>query len=188
MRRHRSALIRAASAMLILLAAGLAPVPAARAAEPKATPAQAEQIAAGLYMMRAADCMACHTQPGGTSFAGGRGISTPFGTLYSPNITPDPDSGIGGWTDDQFYAALHDGIGHSVGYLYPVMPFPWYTRMTREDVVAIKAYLFSLRPVFAPAVPNGLSFPFDIRATMFAWRELFFRPGTFTPNPAHSAQ
>ena len=108
-----------------------------------------EQVKQGEYMMRAADCMACHTQPGGTPFAGGRAIGTPFGQLYSPNITPDIDTGIGKWSDDQFYAALHDGVGHGVGYLYPVMPYTSYTRMTREDVLAIKAYLFSLKPVFS---------------------------------------
>jgi mono/diheme cytochrome c family protein len=150
--------------------------------------AHADDLAAGLYMERAADCMACHTQPGGTPFAGGRGIGTPFGTLYSPNITPDPDTGIGSWTDDQFYAALHDGIGHGVGYLYPVMPYTSYTKTTRADVLSIKAYLFSLKPVYSPPLPNGLNFPFDIRDTLFVWRELFFRPGTYVPNPAHSAE
>jgi mono/diheme cytochrome c family protein len=139
-------------------------------------------------MERASDCMACHTQTGGTPFAGGRAIGTPFGTLYSSNITPDADTGIGSWTDDQFYAALHDGVGHGLGYLYPVMPYTSYTKMTREDVLAIKAYLFSLKPVFSPLPPNGLSFPFDIRATLFVWRELFFRPGTFVANPAHSPE
>ena len=147
-----------------------------------------EQVKQGEYMMRAADCMACHTQPGGTPFAGGRAIGTPFGQLYSPNITPDIDTGIGKWSDDQFYAALHDGVGHGVGYLYPVMPYTSYTRMTREDVLAIKAYLFSLKPVFSPMKPNGLNFPFDIRATLFVWRELFFRPGTYVADPAHDAQ
>jgi mono/diheme cytochrome c family protein len=150
--------------------------------------AQPADVTAGLYMARLADCVACHTRPGGTPFAGGREIGTPFGSLSSPNITPDPDTGIGGWSDDAFYQALHDGIGHGGEYLYPVMPYPSYTRMTREDVLAIKAYLDSLKPVFAPRVPNGLDFPFDIRATLFVWRELFFRPGTFEPNPKHSAE
>jgi len=151
-----------------------------------AGPAAADE-AADLYITRAADCMPCHTVPGGTPFAGGREIPTPFGNLASPNITPDPDTGIGGWTDDQFYAALHDGIGHRGEYLYPVMPFTSYTKMTRDDVLAIKRYLMTLKPVYAPARPNGLDFPFDIRSTLFVWRELFFTPGTFVPNPAHSA-
>ena len=182
MQHHRLTFVRVVSAAFALLFVGFA------AQKALAQTAPPNNVAAGLYMERAADCMACHTQPGGTPFAGGRAIGTPFGTLYSANITPDPDSGIGKWTDDQFYAALHDGTGHGVGYLYPVMPYTSYTKMTREDVLAIKAYLFSLRPVFSPAVPNGLSFPFDIRATLFVWRELYFRPGTYAPNPAHSAE
>jgi mono/diheme cytochrome c family protein len=152
----------------------------------KAQP-NASQLAAGLYMERLSDCMACHTQPGGTPFAGGREIATPFGSLASVNITPDPDTGIGRWSDDDFYRALHDGTGKHGEYLYPVMPYTSYTRMTREDVLAIKAYLFSLKPVFAPPLPNGLSFPFDIRPTLFVWRELYFRPGTYQSNPNHSA-
>ena len=169
----------------ILAAALVFSLPAQAEAPPKATDTPPSQ---GLYMERAADCMACHTAPGGTPFAGGREIGTPYGTLSSPNITPDPDTGIGRWSDAQFYAALHDGIGHGGEYLYPVMPFTSYTRMTRHDVLAIKAYLFSLKPVFAPRAASGLAFPFDIRATLFVWRELFFTPGTFQPNPARSAE
>jgi mono/diheme cytochrome c family protein len=142
---------------------------------------------AGIYVERLADCMSCHTQPGGTPFAGGRQIGTPFGTLSSPNITPDKDTGIGRWSDDDFYRAVHEGIGHRGEYLYPVMPYTSFTKMTREDVLAIKAYLFTLKPVFAPRPPNGLYFPFDIRSSLFVWRELFFHPGTYQPNPKHSA-
>jgi mono/diheme cytochrome c family protein len=138
-------------------------------------------------MARAADCMPCHASQGGTAFAGGLEVATPYGTLTSPNITPDPDTGIGGWSDDQFYAALHDGIGHGGEYLYPVMPFPSYTKMTREDVLAIKRYLFSLKPVFAPRAPSGMEFPFDVRETLLAWRTLYFTPGVFVPNQKHSA-
>lgn len=145
-------------------------------------------VAAGLYVERLADCMACHTIPGGTPFAGGREISTPFGSITSPNITPDRDTGIGGWSDDAFYRALHDGIGQHGEYLYPVMPYTSYTRMTREDVLAIKTYLMTLKPVFAPSAGNDLAFPFDIRATLFGWRELFFTPGTYQANPNHSAE
>src|SRR5215475_11947893 len=120
--------------------------------------AQTPPVAAGLYMERLSDCMACHTQPGGTPFAGGREIGTPFGSLTSPNITPDKDTGIGSWSDDDFYRALHDGTGKHGEYLYPVRPYTSYTRMTREDVLAVKAYLFTLKPVFSPPVENGLYF------------------------------
>lgn len=147
-----------------------------------------DTVAHGQYMTRAADCMPCHTQPGGTPFAGGLQIGTPFGSLSSPNITPDPDTGIGRWSDDDFDRALHEGLGHSGEYLYPVMPYPSYTKMTREDVLAIKAYLFTLKPVFAPRAPSAMDFPFNIRAGLFIWRELFFRPGVYEYKPDHSAE
>jgi len=151
-----------------------------------AATADKSAIAHGEYVMHEADCMACHTRPGGTPFAGGRAIATPFGTLISPNITPDPETGIGRWSDDDFYRAVHDGIGHGGEYLYPVMPYTSYTKMPRAAVLAIKTYLFSLRPVYAPRPPNDMAFPFDIRATLLGWRELFFHPGTFKANPKHS--
>lgn len=188
MRRHRSVLVGAMFAIILSLVEPVSDPAQAQSIQTRPGAASADLIAAGLYLERAADCMACHTQPGGTPFAGGRAIGTPFGTVYSPNITPDPDSGIGAWTDDAFYAALHDGIGHGGQYLYPVMPYTSYTKMARADVLAIKAYLFSLKPVFSPNLPNALSFPFDIRATLFVWRELFFRAGAFKPNPARSPQ
>ncbi len=156
------------------------------AAEPPADSPKSA-ITHGEYVMHEADCMACHTQPGGTPFAGGRAIVTPFGTLASPNITPDPDTGIGKWSDDDFYRAVHDGIGHGGEYLYPVMPYTSYTKMPRADVLAIKAYLLSLKPVYAPRPPNEMAFPFDIRETLLVWRELFFHPGTFKPDPMRSA-
>jgi mono/diheme cytochrome c family protein len=145
-------------------------------------------VARGEYLSRAADCMPCHTKPGGTPFAGGLLISTPFGSLSSPNITPDADTGIGRWTDEQFFQAVHDGIGKGGEYLYPVMPFTSYTKMPRADVMAIRAYLATLKPVYAPRVPSHMEFPFNVRAGMVAWRELFFRPGYYVPNPKESAE
>jgi mono/diheme cytochrome c family protein len=159
-----------------------APVPAPqRLASPK------PDAGGGLYMTRAADCMPCHTRPGGTPFAGGREVSTPYGVLVSPNITPDPSTGIGRWSEDQFFASMHDGIGRAGEYLYPVMPFPSYTKMTRADVLAVRRYLFSLKPVFSPRAPSAMKFPFDLRETLLAWRLLYFRPGTLQPNPQRSA-
>ena len=148
----------------------------------------ADAVATGEYNARLADCGACHTKVGGTPFAGGLGIDTPFGTLTSTNITPDKDTGIGGWSDDTFVRAVTDGIGHDGKYLYPAMPFPSYTKMTRDDVLSIKAYLFSLAPVHAPSVPSGLAFPFNIRMSMIGWRLLFFSPGVYRPDPARSAE
>jgi mono/diheme cytochrome c family protein len=108
--------------------------------------------------------------------------------MVTPNITPDTETGIGGYSDDQFYKALHDGIGSNGQYLYPVFPFQWYTRVTREDVLAIKAYLFSLEPVHAEQKVNQLHFPFNIRASLLGWRQLFFTAGEFTSDNSQSAE
>jgi len=105
-----------------------------------------ETVARGQYLAVVADCAACHTKPGGKPFAGGVALKTPFGTLVGPNITPDPDAGIGAWTDDQFVAALHDGRGRGGIRLFPAMPYPAYTKMTREDALAIRAYLQTIAP------------------------------------------
>jgi mono/diheme cytochrome c family protein len=119
--------------------------------------------------------------------AGGQQLQTPYGTIATPNITPDKATGIGDWSDDDFYKALHDGIDRSGNYIYPAMPFDHYTKATRQDVLAIKAYLFSLPPVHAPKPENHLVFPYDIRTALGAWRILFFRAGTFEPDPSRSA-
>jgi mono/diheme cytochrome c family protein len=178
--RTASILSRLRCAVLLAIACGIG-ISTARAEDQSL-------VASGQYIARLADCMACHTRPGGTPYAGGLEIGTPFGNLSSPNITPDPDTGIGNWTDDQFYRAVTDGIGAHGEYLYPVMPFTSFTRMTRSDVLAIKAYLFSLRPVYAPRAPSHMAFPFDVRTTLIVWRELFFRPGVFRPDPQRSAE
>lgn len=145
-------------------------------------------VAKGKYLTAAGGCAACHTAKGGEIFAGNRSISTPFGTIYSSNITPDKETGIGNFTDDQFYKALHNGIGGNGHYLYPAMPFTSYTKVKRDDVLAIKAYLFSLKPVHSETKANKLAFPFNIREDMLAWRTLFFTPGEFEPDPAKSAE
>ncbi len=142
----------------------------------------------GKYLATAGDCVACHTAPGGKPFAGGRAMQTPFGTIYTPNITPDKATGIGDWSDDDFYRAMHEGIGHHGEYLYPVFPFPWYTKVTKDDVLAIKAYLFSLTAENAPQKPLQFRFPFNIRETLLTWRTAFFKPATFMPDSAKSPE
>jgi mono/diheme cytochrome c family protein len=112
----------------------------------------------------------------------------PFGEISTPNITPDRVTGIGEWTDDEFYRAMHEGIGRQNEYLYPVFPFPWFTKITRDDALAIKAYLFSLAPENAPRKPLKLGFPFNIREGLGAWRAAFFKAETFTPDPNRSAE
>ena len=145
-------------------------------------------IAEGKYLADAGDCVACHTQPGGELFAGGRAIVTPFGTLYSTNITPDPKTGIGNWTPEQFYRVMHEGLGADRELLYPAMPFQDYTKVTREDSDAIVAYLKSVPPVDFPNKPDELRFPYSIRALIIGWRTLYFNPGNYKPDPAESAQ
>jgi mono/diheme cytochrome c family protein len=148
--------------------------------------ANAELVARGAYLARAADCAACHTRPGGKAFGGGVAFTLPFGTLYSTNITADRDTGIGGWSDDDFVRALHQGVGKDGRNLYPAFPYTSYTAMTRDDAVAIKAYLFSLPPVHAPALPNQLTFPFDQRWGLTVWKLMFLDERRFRPDPARN--
>lgn len=148
-----------------------------------------KQIERGRYLTIAGDCAACHTLPGsGHDFAGGRAIETPFGQLLAPNITPDPETGIGAWTDDEFVDALIKGTGRGGTRLYPAMPYTYYTRLTRADALAIRAYLNTIPAVRNPVNPNQLPFPFDVRASLIGWDTLFFTPGTFQPNPNKSAE
>ena len=124
------------------------------AQDPTGVPAElkgASLIEQGQYLARAADCEACHTAEGGVPFAGGRAFVLPFGTLYSTNITPDKETGIGNYSDADFLNAVHKGLGRNGTRLYPAMPFASYTYMSDADAGAIKAYLFSLEPVHAPA-------------------------------------
>jgi mono/diheme cytochrome c family protein len=140
------------------------------------------QIARGRYLTIVGDCAACHTLPeGGRDFAGGRPIETPFGNLVASNITPDPQTGIGAWTDEEFINALQKGTGRNGAHLFPAMPYTYYTRVTRDDALAIRAYLDTVATVYNPVNSNQLPFPFDIRASMIVWKKLFFAPGTFAP-------
>src|SRR6202044_1709899 len=128
-----------------------------------------DRIARGRYLAVLADCAACHTKPGGAPFAGGLALQTPFGTIVAPNITPDRDTGIGNWTDDEFIAALHDGRGHDGARLYPAMPYPAYTKMTDEDVRDLRAYFATVAPVSNHVIPDQLPFPLNIRLGMAFW-------------------
>jgi mono/diheme cytochrome c family protein len=147
-----------------------------------------EVIEHGRYMATAADCTACHTAPGGEPFAGGGALETPFGTLLAPNITPDVQTGIGGWTDDEFVDALQRGIGHDGIHLYPAMPYVYYTKLTREDAIAIRAFLATVQPVHNLVVANQLPFPFNQRESMAAWNTLYFKPGGFKLDASQSSE
>jgi mono/diheme cytochrome c family protein/uncharacterized membrane protein YphA (DoxX/SURF4 family) len=142
----------------------------------------------GRYLATAADCAACHTKPGGAPFAGGVALETPFGTLVGPNITPDPDAGTGAWSDDEFVAALKDGRGRGGVRLYPAMPYPAYTKMTREDALAIRAYLRTIEPAPDKIDANQLPFPFNIRSDMAVWNALNFKPGRLESDSSQSAE
>jgi mono/diheme cytochrome c family protein len=145
-------------------------------------------IARGQYLTEAADCAACHTVPSGKAFAGGYPFKLPFGTMYSSNITADPETGIGGWSDDDFVHALHHGMAKNGQHLYPAFPYTSYTLMSRDDAVAIKAYLFSLPVVHAPQKPNNFPFPFNQRWGMAFWNAAFLKDHRFEPKPGLSAQ
>ena len=146
------------------------------------------QLEKGHYLTVVGDCAACHTLPGsGHDYAGGRPIETPFGILVAPNITPDPETGIGAWTDDEFIEALTKGTGRNGTHLYPAMPYTYYTKVTRDDALAIRAYLKTVPAVHNDVHVNQLPFPVDIRESMVVWNKLFFTSGTFQPVPGKSA-
>ena len=147
-----------------------------------------DQIERGRYLAALADCAACHTEPGGQAYAGGLALVTPFGTLLAPNITPDRETGIGAWSDDDFVNALLNGRGHDGERLYPAMPYPYYTKMSQADALAIRAYLTTLQPVHHDVVANQLPFPFNIRTSMAVWDSLFFTPGRSEPVAGESAE
>jgi mono/diheme cytochrome c family protein len=150
-------------------------------------PITAALIARGEYLARAADCAACHNAPNGKRFAGGLPFKLPFGTIYSTNITPDPETGIGHWSDDDFVRAMHRGIAPGGRYLYPAFPYTSFTAISRDDVLAIKAYLLSLPPEHVANKDNSLSFPFNQRWGMAFWNLLFLNDRRFAPDPAQSA-
>lgn len=174
--------------LAVLLVGAAVPVAAAYAADPAQPAERAQLLARGEYLARAGDCVACHTVPSGKLFGGGRPMETPFGTLYSPNISSDRETGIGKWTADEFYRAMHDGKSRDGSYIYPAMPFGSYTKVTRADSDAIYAYLLSVPPIRQPNRAHELSFPFNRRELLLGWRTLFFREGEFKPDPAQSAE
>jgi mono/diheme cytochrome c family protein len=169
-------------AAAVSLVVGLHPVAAGQS-----DPQDFTQVEKGRYLATAADCTGCHTVPGShRTFAGGRPIETPFGNIASPNITPDRDTGIGAWSDDEFVAAVRKGVRPDGSRLYPAMPYTAYTKMSRDDVIAIRAYLNTVEPVRNTVVANTLPFPFNIRAAMHVWDWIYFTEGEFRPDPQKS--
>jgi mono/diheme cytochrome c family protein len=178
----------AAIVVVLLVAAGcavmwhpaIAPIDS-RAAFPP------EQVARGAELAAIGDCAVCHTVAGGQAFAGGRGVPTPFGTVFATNITPDTETGIGQWSLVAFQRAMRDGIDRSGRHLYPVLPYPHFTRASDDDIAAMYAFLMTRAPVHASAPANRLAFPLDNRVLLAGWNLLYLDPGPWKPDPAHDA-
>ena len=155
-----------------------------KGASPVGVPAElagADDLTKGKYLTEAADCAACHTTPGGKPYAGGFAFKLPFGTIYTPNITPDTETGIGSWTDAQFLRAMHEGIAEDGSRLYPAFPYASYTLLADADVLLIKRYLASLSPVRQKNLPNTFVFPFNQRWLMAIWSAFFNSNERFQP-------
>jgi len=154
-----------------------------------AVPAAAADIERGRYLFDAAGCLGCHTDKKnkGRALAGGRALKTPFGTFYSPNITPDNETGIGGWTDSDFVRALRHGLGPGGDNYFPVFPYASYTRISDADMLDLKAYLFSLPAVARANRPHDVKFPFRFRLLIGFWKALYFTPGPMPEDPARDA-
>lgn len=185
----------AASAAAAIVALGAALVvalnlrgEAALPATPSALSATPALVARGEYLARAGNCMACHTAQGGAAYAGGRGIDTPFGVVHTSNLTPDKATGIGSWSADEFWRALHNGRSKDGRLLYPAFPYPNYTQVTRDDSDAIFAFLQSLPAVKQANRAHALRLPFNMQVALGVWRALFFAPGTPSSDVGQSAQ
>jgi mono/diheme cytochrome c family protein len=148
----------------------------------------AEDIARGKALTEAGNCASCHTADPAKPFAGGKRIDTPFGSIYSPNLTPDRETGLGAWSDDDFYRALRFGVARDGSHYYPAFPYPNFTKLTRQDILAVRGYLATLTPVqSAPRAPE-LRWPFNYRVVMRGWNWLFFKPGILMPDQQKSAE
>ena len=193
MRRLTWTRVVVALAMLLLAGAALVAWLNLRGEDPltgdantfAATP---EQVTRGAYLARAGNCAACHTDRGGAAFAGGKGIATPFGTVFASNLTPDARTGIGAWSAAQFWRAMHNGRSADGRLLYPAFPYPNFTEITRADSDALFAYLRSQVPVTQANRAHDLRFPYSLQASLAMWRALFFSPGVYEPVVERSVQ
>lgn len=186
--RRQRGWLRALVVMLLLVALPVAlvawlnvrgeePLQPASAA-PAATLAVLER---GAYLARAGNCVGCHTATGGAPLAGGKGVETPFGTVFSPNITSDAETGIGAWSAAEFRRAMHHGRSKGGRLLYPAFPYPSFTILTREDADALYVYLQNTKPVKQASTPHTLRFPYNTQAALALWRAVFFTPSAFEP-------
>jgi mono/diheme cytochrome c family protein len=185
--------ILAGLAILLVLGAGAFAVYAWRSAiDPIDPPAQGSfdlaQVARGAELAAIGNCNVCHSAPGGAPFAGGLGIPTPFGTIYSTNITPDPETGIGRWSEAAFIRSMREGVDRGGRHLYPAFPYDHFTLVSDDDNRALYAFLMTRKAVSAPSPRNELRFPFNMRILLAGWKALYFREGPFQPDPNRSAE
>jgi len=152
--------------------------------------AQEDIVERGKYLLHAGGCISCHTEDSDEAvpLAGGRAMETPFGTFYSPNITPDAATGIGNWSDDEFVSAFWEGVSPEGEHYFPAFPFTSYTGVSREDLLAIKAYLFSLEPVSYESKEHELAWYMATRLAAGAWKELNFDSSRFAPDTTQDEQ
>lgn len=155
---------------------------------PKAADFPPELVSRGAALATIGDCIVCHTADGGVAYAGGRALATPFGTLYSTNITPDPEGGIGGWSKEAFKRAMRDGVSRDGRHLYPALPYDHYRRVHDGDLDAIYAFLMTRPAASAPAKANDLIFPLGFRPLLAGWKLLFLHQEEFTPRPDRDAE
>src|SRR5215475_5457524 len=179
MRIHRRSL---ATILVGLFLCGASP-PRTDAAEPSE-----ETIARGKALVVAGNCASCHTADPAKPFAGGKRIATPFGGVYAPNLTPDRETGIRNWSDEDFLRALRQGVAPDGSRYYPAFPYPYFTKLTRDDILAIRAYLATLEPVRNSVPPPELRFPFNFRVGMRLWNWLYFEPGIIIPDQSKGTE
>jgi mono/diheme cytochrome c family protein len=148
----------------------------------------ADSIQRGAQLAALGDCATCHTAPGGDTFAGGRPVPTPFGTIYSTNITPDPSTGIGHWSQAAFQRALRDGVDREGAHLYPAFPYDHFTLLKDADSAALYAFMMTRQPVQARTPDNHLPFPLNVRFILAGWKLLFFHKGPYENDAAHDEQ
>ncbi|HEY2132073.1 MAG TPA: c-type cytochrome, partial [Acetobacteraceae bacterium] len=180
---------RIAATAAALLIAGMFAVawhPTLAPIEPRTTFPQ-QQIALGAELAAVGDCAVCHTAEGARPYAGGRGVPTPFGTIFATNITPDRETGIGTWSEAAFRRTMRDGIDREGRHLYPVLPYPHFTRASDSDIAALYAFLMTRAPVRADTPDNKLPFPFDYRVLLAGWNLLYLKPGPWSPDPTQDA-
>ncbi|HEY2863919.1 MAG TPA: cytochrome c [Casimicrobiaceae bacterium] len=148
----------------------------------------AVRVASGATLAAIGNCASCHTERGGKTFAGGLALNTPFGVIYSTNITPDAETGIGAWTEDDFRRAMHEGVDRDGRNLYPAFPYDHFTRVSDDDVASIYAFIMTREPVHALVPANRLVFPMNFRPLLSAWKTMFLHAGTYRPDPTRSAE